>query len=353
VAFNEDQKQALSRKLNPRYVRTRVSNGRKLAYVEGWHAIAEANRIFGFDAWDRETIQIKCVWEGTHTDREACTYMARVRIRVRAGGILVIRVGSGTGHGIGRTHGEAHDNALKVAETDAMKRALATFGNPFGLALYDSEKRGVRKETRRSGSPTSETPFWTIYSANSDRISATKNPVVYCKAVRKHIQSLSEPRELKAFWKRNLETVSKLEIDQPDLKSKNGRHYVQTLIEIYNQRLLEIDQRESNLSKDENLAKQKPKNPRSRDPIHLKYVASRPCIICGSRPSHAHHIRFAQPRAIGRKVGDEWTVPLCSRHHRSLHDFGNEKEWWKRLEIDPLEEATRLRYMTSSGKVSI
>jgi hypothetical protein len=73
-------------------------------------------------------------------------------------------------------------------------------------------------------------------------------------------------------------------------------------------------------------------------------------MVCGSRPTHAHHIQYAQPRAMSRKVGDEWTVPLCPRHHRSLHDFGNEPEWWKKLSIDPLSEARRLRYMTANNR---
>ncbi len=153
MAFRDEQRQSLSRKLNPKHVRTRVADGKTLSYVEGWHVIAEANRIFGYDAWDRETIQMQCVWEGARNSREACTYMAQVRISVRAGELMVVRMGSGTGHGIGLTRGEAHENALKMAETDAMKRALATFGNPFGLPLYDSEQRGVRKERGHGPNP--------------------------------------------------------------------------------------------------------------------------------------------------------------------------------------------------------
>ncbi|MCZ6774285.1 MAG: hypothetical protein O7G83_20190, partial [Proteobacteria bacterium] len=66
---------------------------------------------------------------------------------------------------------------------------------------------------------------------------------------------------------------------------------------------------------------------RIRDKDHLRYVASQPCLVCGRSPSHAHHIRFAQPRAMGRKVSDEWTVPLCVAHHRALHTVGDEERW--------------------------
>ena len=78
-------------------------------------------------------------------------YTAKVRVSVRAGDITIVREGSGTGEGKAPTPGQAHELALKGAETDATKRALATFGNPFGLALYDREQLGVRKAQRREG----------------------------------------------------------------------------------------------------------------------------------------------------------------------------------------------------------
>ncbi len=81
---------------------------------------------------------------------------------------------------------------------------------------------------------------------------------------------------------------------------------------------------------------------RVRDKQHLRYVASRPCLVCGRSPSHAHHVRFAQPRAIGRRVSDEWVVPLCATHHRALHTVGDEQKWWKERRIDPVAEAARL-----------
>ncbi len=80
---------------------------------------------------------------------------------------------------------------------------------------------------------------------------------------------------------------------------------------------------------------------RIRDKDHLRYVASQPCLVCGRSPGHAHHIRFAQPRAMGRKVSDEWTVPLCATHHRSLHTAGDEARWWKARGIDPIALAKR------------
>jgi hypothetical protein len=71
-------------------------------------------------------------------------------------------------------------------------------------------------------------------------------------------------------------------------------------------------------------------------------VALQPCLVCGRQPSDPHHLRFAQPRAIGFKVSDEFTVPLCRGHHRQLHQAGNEVVWWEKLKIKPLEIAKGL-----------
>jgi hypothetical protein len=75
---------------------------------------------------------------------------------------------------------------------------------------------------------------------------------------------------------------------------------------------------------------------RLRDKAHLKFVASQPCLICGRNPADAHHLRFTQPRAMGLKVSDEFTVPLCRIHHRDVHSHGDEVGWWERRAIDPL-----------------
>jgi hypothetical protein len=81
---------------------------------------------------------------------------------------------------------------------------------------------------------------------------------------------------------------------------------------------------------------------RKRDRAHRDFVCSQPCLICGRRPSDAHHIRFGQPRALGRKVSDEFTVPLCRVHHRDLHRRSDEKGWWEAAKIEPMAIAERL-----------
>ena len=148
MALTDTQIRKLKAKLDARHVRMRRANGTDLHYVEGWHAIAEANLIFGYDAWDRRTLATHCVWSGASGQHYGATYTAKVRISVRAGDITIVREGSGTGEGRALIPAQAHELALKGAETDATKRALATFGNPFGLALYDRKKVGV---SRRGG----------------------------------------------------------------------------------------------------------------------------------------------------------------------------------------------------------
>jgi hypothetical protein len=85
-----------------------------------------------------------------------------------------------------------------------------------------------------------------------------------------------------------------------------------------------------------------PEPRRFRDKDHVKFVAKQPCLICGRRPSDAHHLRFAQHRALGRKVSDEFIVPLCRGHHREVHRSGDEASWWSKAGIDPIGAARTL-----------
>lgn len=146
MSLSPEQKAALEAPLSKAHVK---KNPRGYDYVEAWHAIAEANRIFGFDAWNRETVLLQ------ETNRELVEltgergpykqwrvgYLAKVRITVGA----TTREGTGFGSGMSKPEalGDAIESAAKEAESDAMKRALMTFGNPFGLALYDKDKANV------------------------------------------------------------------------------------------------------------------------------------------------------------------------------------------------------------------
>lgn len=130
----------LAKKLDPKHVKGRTQGGGQVQFIEGWHAIAEANRIFGFGEWTRETVELRQLGDPREVSGKIrVEYLARVRITVAG----VVRDGCGFGQGIDKDVGQAHESAVKEAETDAMKRALMTFGNPFGLALYDKSRENV------------------------------------------------------------------------------------------------------------------------------------------------------------------------------------------------------------------
>jgi hypothetical protein len=81
---------------------------------------------------------------------------------------------------------------------------------------------------------------------------------------------------------------------------------------------------------------------RRRNKAHLIFVAAQPCLICKRSPCDAHHLKFAQPKTLGRKVSDEFTVPLCREHHHELHRQSNEMAWWANLRMTPIEIAREL-----------
>ena len=187
--LSPEQSATLAAPLNRANVQTRSQAGRSLNYLEGWVAIREANRIFGFDGWQRETIELRCVAESQRPiGREqkpgwGVTYIARVRIRLGSqanGAKSLIREGSGAGHGIDVDLGLAHESALKEAETDAMKRALMTFGNPFGLALYDKQQRQVANSVREERGPVGRGP---VVQAGQPQ------PVEETRAIRPEVQA--------------------------------------------------------------------------------------------------------------------------------------------------------------------
>jgi DNA recombination protein Rad52 len=322
MGFSAKQVKALRRNLDHRYVRRREANGRELSYIEGWYAISEANRIFGFDGWNRETIESRCVLARENRGSFVAVYAARVRITVQADGVTIIREGHGTGEGHGASPGEVHDTAVKAAETDATKRALATFGRPFGLELYRKDKDPITQGTPALRAAASSPAVQSRYGFHPDDTTPIPRP--------SHCYGRRQQNSMAAFLRKDLsvnEVAPPLAPAQPEL--------------------IGIDKSQ--------LAIAEPK--RLRDKAHLKFVALQPCLICGRQPSDPHHLRFAQPRAIGLKVSDEFTVPLCRGHHRQLHQAGNEKAWWVERKIDALMIAkdlwaqTRLKPAPSNNSV--
>ena len=243
----------------------------------------------------------------------------------------------------------AHELALKGAETDATKRALATFGNPFGLALYDREQLGVRK-ARDEKSPL-PSGLWSLRSASGAEVASFDQPSVLADASRKALTEARDIELLFAIWDQNIDTVRALNRTlQQEQLPKSGiapqlvNHLKQCAIA-----LVKPDSQTEEIAKAKAIRTKidksvltfgEPKRIRCKE--HLRFVASQPCLICGRLPSHAHHVRYAQSKGLSLKVSDEFTVPLCAIHHSENHTTGDEKRWWAEHKIDPLAVAARL-----------
>jgi Rad52/22 family double-strand break repair protein len=315
MGFTAKQTQALQRGLSSRRIRTREANGRELSYIEGWYAISEANRIFGFDAWSRETMDSRCVLTRENRGSFLAIYIAKVRITVHADGATIVREGHGSGEGRGTSPGEVHDIALKAAETDATKRALATFGRPFGLELYRKDKNPVSASSPILTSTTMESPpTQPRVGLHPDDTTPIPRPSHYYG--RRHHGSMTDLLRQDQATAKDRSTVVTPSESPAAVELPPAR----------------IDKSQLTIAEPKRL----------RDKAHLKFVATQPCLVCGRQPSDPHHLRFAQPRAIGLKVSDEFTVPLCRGHHRQLHQTGDERAWWDNHRVNALEIARGL-----------
>ena len=150
--FNPKQVKALDEPLDSKRVKSREQGGFNVSYIEGWWAIQEANRIFGFGNWEQKITDLKKVSEDeTKKGIPRIGYIAQVEITVwdPDSKTRVTREDVGFGSGMNWDPGVAHEGAVKEAVTDAMKRALRTFGNQFGLALYDKDQTNVENSALR------------------------------------------------------------------------------------------------------------------------------------------------------------------------------------------------------------
>lgn len=217
MTFRADQVSMLTAPLKREDVKTRQQAGRNLSYIEGWHAIAEANRIFGHDGWDRETTETRMVAErevmvGKSNPQPgwSVTYVAKVRVTAMAGDRRIVREGTGTGSGIDRDLGQAHESAIKEAETDAMKRALITFGWPFGLALYDKSQENVESDKAPSKQEEPDD------SADADRLimqfsdfTSQAQMVEWANDQKRFLDALSQPQYERVLgeWRKKLDLI--------------------------------------------------------------------------------------------------------------------------------------------------
>jgi len=393
MGFTNTTTRKLRAKLNGDNIRTREWNGKTLSYIEGWHALSEANRIFGFDGWNRETVELKCIVESSTRQASHCAYIARVRISVQAGEEVVVREGTGAGYTAAGSLAEAHALAAKEAETDATKRALATFGNPFGLALYDREQKNVR----RAKAPAAKPVLWEVRDSAGIVTGKYADPATCASSLVSTFEAADDVEDLQRLWDHNKTLIGRLQAlsinGSPTATNGNGHHNgggngsgrnngagksksgVIDLLGPYQARYTALRDLELVSAPDEGglnhsedttaiqndtedhdapAAKTRPNGSidkseltiaspkRIRAPEHLKWVVTLPCLICQRQPSDAHHLKRVQPNAMGRKPGDQWVVPLCRIHHRDLHDAGDETQWWENRNINGSEHAMSL-----------
>jgi hypothetical protein len=180
----------------------------------------------------------------------------------------------------------------------------------------------------------------------NDELSAALSGSLRAELLRE-IEAFSSAEEA-ALWAQQ-KLAAKNQLSAPDAKAVEEAFAVKlTLVstESPKGRLAEKAKRATKIQKGV-LAFPEPRRLRDRD--HIRHIMKQPCLICGRRPSDPHHLRFAQGRALGRKVSDEFTVPVCRTHHREIHRSGDERSWWRKAAIDPLAAARALWLQTRAA----
>jgi DNA recombination protein Rad52 len=218
--------------LDPKHVQHREFDGKTLSYIEGWFAISEANAIFGFDGWDRETLQSERLFEQTRLQETVCAYSVRVRIRVHTGEREVSRDGTGIGVATAGFRADAHEKALKAAETDATKRALATFGNRFGLGLYHRDRSG-------------HSHHLVLCGTRGEMVAEKLSPEGFCSGLRQLIERVNTNSELGALQKANAPMLALLKDNFPKLTSSNGTHFAFLIDKLFVARTGQLERNEA------------------------------------------------------------------------------------------------------------
>ena len=325
MGFSAKQVQALRRQPNRSHIRTREAHGRELTYLEGWYVISEANRIFGFDGWSRETIESKCVLARENRGTYLAVYTARVRLTVQADGATIIREGHGTGEGRGHVPGRG-------ARHRPQGRGDRCHQTGAGHLRQTVRSRAL---SRRQGGSIPKAPARTAPGIpRRTRCRHARDPMpADARLGGLHPDDTTPIPRPSRYYGRRQDLVTR--------DRAHGRRELDVRPSVGSSIIVPVSPTLVPGPIDKSLLTiAEPK--RLRDKAHLKFVASQPCLICGRQPCDPHHLRFAQPRALGLKVSDEFTVPLCRGHHQQLHQAGNEVTWWQTLKIDALPIAREL-----------
>ena len=145
---------------------------------------------------------------------------------------MVTRDGHGAGSGTGTIPAEAQESAIKEAETDATKRALVTFGNAFGLCLYDREQRGLRRARRTVQKPSSPVK-WILQSVSGDPAQEFRDRAEFCSALRRAIKGCTDRKALHRLWQLHASTLALMTTHLPQLRSDQGEHFASILTSLY------------------------------------------------------------------------------------------------------------------------
>jgi ERF superfamily len=219
------------------------------------------------------------------------------------------------GHGNGQLHGTQHKSSLHGRRA-ANVRAQAILGTEASAQLRDR----LITEVSKLGS-SDDAATW------AHKILAEKNTLI-----------AEDAQVLEEAFQAKLEAIGVDGADPPKAEERNvaspSPYEPNATAEKPKRR------RRSRAIDKSALAVPEPRRVRDRD--HVRSVAQHPCLVCGRRPADPHHLRFLQNKALGRKVSDEFTVPLCRGHHREVHRYGDEAAWWRNAGIDPTPAARSL-----------
>lgn len=213
--LSDKQLAELQAPLSRDHVKGRKQGGGTVSYLESWHVESEANRIFGFDGWDSKIKDLRMVSEreviigkGGNYEKPgwSVSYICTVAVVVSVGEETVIREGVGAGHGIDADLGQAHESAVKEAASDAEKRALKTWGNQFGLALYDKTQANVADAPPPT--PPEETGLF-----------------IACKAAIDMAVEQDGKTGLEAWAKGNADSMGRIEQEAPAVYTAVRRYY--------------------------------------------------------------------------------------------------------------------------------
>ena len=279
MSFTRHQLKKLATPLDASRIQSREQDGKTLSYIEGWFVIAEANRIFGYEGWDRQMVHFERLFERRSAEGIACGYLARVAIKVRAQDTTIVREGTGFGQASAKRLADAHELALKAAETDATKRALSTFGGRFGLMLYDKEQRQSASaaaspraakaaqsaecndrparsppasaatslaagtinssalNTKDIPNPAEANPTCRAHrlTASDGTLTELRSPEGFCSGLRQLIEAAASTQEVLRLRQANLSAISGLRT-LPDLTTLRGEHYADILERLFVQR---------------------------------------------------------------------------------------------------------------------